>query len=1460
MKGDNSMAKHVWKKAVTVVLTGAVTVGSAFSPNMPVFAANSAKTIEELKTDGLSNPLGIDSEKPTFSWQMKSDTVGAAQSAYQIVVQDMSGNVMWDSGKVESKTSTYIEYAGKELAAKTQYQWYVKVTDEKGETYTSEKNTFETALMSTEYDAWGGAEWIGSEELNFDAATASYFDLDMTLQIPEGSSKASVIFGAGDFRLANKAMNIWGSNTENSYVKYEIDISTPSEPKLNIYVVGMPIKGQDKENDAKEADVTVAIPAEALAEDSVHKDIKVNVQSTINSVTCNINDVEVDRNRALNPLGSGTNYNSFPNVDSIGFSVPEGGMATYKDIVLNYPGENGGDIKYYFSENVGATYDIFNGLEGVTVKQDGEKKIIEVDGSSKEVLAYADPSYGSAPMVRGEFSTEQGKQIEKARLYTTAQGVYEMYINGESVADDWFNPGNAEYQSTMPYNTYDVTDMLKEGENAMGAQLAEGWWSGYQSYTAGCYSFYGAKQALMARLDIQYADGTTQTIVTNDDDGNWTSSIEGPVEAGSFYQGERYNAQTEKEYDGWSTADYNDGAWDKVTTIQPNYDTFDFVTRYDEPAKVVKELTAQECLGESQEGSGSYIYDMGENVIGIPQITIPEGYCEDGDEITIRYAEILYPDLEEYREAGLVGTMMVENIRAAMATDFYTATSGAQVIEPHFTFHGYRYIEITGLKKALPAENIKTEVLSSVEMTSTYDSSNELVNRLFLNVQNSQTSNFLSLPTDCPQRNERMGWAGDAQVFSKAASYNADVYNFYRNWLVAYRNCQRKDGSLPVFAPTFQNDKEQAPSRGFSGISWEGALTIIPYNMYIQTGNTAIITDNIDAIDRYLDYLANNPLSEEYKNLTSKTGILADWLSIDSTDSSLINNAVYVYLIGITRDMAKAIGRDDLVTKYEQKYTLSKEEWNSNYFDAETGLPKGSTGEASVANNTEAAYATPLRYGVFSDELIDKAVKNYVQTVKDANYTITSGFSGTPNLVPVLSENGYVEEAYKLFEQTDYASWLYPVTQGATSIWERWNSYTLEGGFNGNNSMNSFNHFSLGAISEWMMSDQLGITTATGKAGYQNFVLQPTIGGTFTYAKGSYDSDYGTIYSGWTAKDGKITGYEATVPANTTATLYLPVTEKQAACLATAEGAAYVGMESHNGQTCAKYELVAGSYKFAITDELSASVIAAEKAQAAAEAAKKEAEAKAAEAEAAKKAAEEAKAQAGANSQAAKEAQKKAEAAAKAAKEAQIKAELAEARATFGLKKVTVSSASSKKAKEMTATWKKVGGADGYQIQYGTSAKDAKKVTVKGKTNTSVTLKKLTAGKTYFVRVRAYKVVNGQKVYTSYSAKKSVVIKKAKAFTANKVTLSSISSKSSKQFKLSWTKVKDASGYEITYSRDKSFKNSTKVAIKKGSTVSTTIKKLKCGKKYYVKVRAYKVVNGKKQYTSYSTVKSITVK
>lgn len=1156
-------------------------------------AADAGHEVVNLQVNSLFDPMGVEGT-PVFGWTMASTAVGASQQSYQLVVLDADGKQVWDSGVVESAECQNIAYGGDALAPRSRYTWKVTITDADGNQAESREATFATALDDGTYDSWQGAQWIGSERMYFDAAVTNFFSLDATLTIPEGSTRAGIVFGADDYRLANVAMNIWGKAEQSRFV-YEVDVEDASKPKLNIYVVGMPAFGAEQQDDSSQPAFVVDIPAEALAEADVHKPIRINVNTLteINQVSCVINDVVVDENRQINPLGNTHDYNSFPNLAKIGFAVPAGMSATFQDVAVRYPGsyEEKYEVGDLFGQDAGATYAIFEGLEGVTVSG----STIEVKAGDEDVFAYADPSFGSAPMLRTQFETSA--VVKSATLYAAAQGIYQITINGQRITQGWHNPGCEDYAAHMPYRVYDVTGYVDPGANVIGAQLAEGWWSGYQSYTVTNWSFYGAKQALLALLEITYEDGTTQTVVT--DPASWKVFDDGPVRAASNFHGERYDAGIAAALEGWDAPEFDDSAWSPCVVLEPRQNDFEFCTRYDAEGHLVGELVAVECLGEAKEGSGSYIYDMGENVMGVPSITIPEGYVEEGDELIVRYAEVLYPDLKEYQDAGTVGTMMVENLRAAMVTDFYTATAGEQLIEPHFTYRGYRYIEITGLKQPLPAENVLLLKLSSIDVTSTYESSNELVNRLFKNVQNSQASNFLSLPTDCPQRNERMGWTGDAQVFSATAAYNADVYGFYRNWLRTLRDQQRGDGSLPVYAPTFEPVAD-AFMGGWEGTSWDAALIVIPYVLWQQTANDAIVRDNIDAIVRYLDYLKGAPLfipsdekdmskGESVPELTGHAGFLADWLSIDATDANLINEAMYVHLLDLSAQMAEAIGRDELADDWSQRHQSAKAKWNEIYVDAKTGK---TTAPASMAfdyttfgmvyvpgsdQDTEASYATPLAFGVFDDKNEGLAAEHLVDAVARAKHTITSGFSGTPFLVPMLTRYGNVEDAYKLFEQEEYASWLYPVKNGATSVWERWNSYTVEDGFGGNNSMNSFDHFSLGAIVEWMMRCHLGIDHDA--PGWQSFVLAPVVGGSFTHAEGSFQSPWGTIQSGWDAKDGTLTAYAATVPANTKATLYLPIDEDAASGATLPEGVTYVGSGERNGMTCAIFEAEPGTFE-----------------------------------------------------------------------------------------------------------------------------------------------------------------------------------------------------------------------------------------------------------------------------------------
>ena len=1163
------------KRIIAAVTALTLLLSCALAEAAPAFA------VVGLKTQGRVNPFGIDVRQPAFSWRMESSAIGAAQTAWRIVVTDEEGDVAWDSGEVEGAASSGILYGGEALAPSTTYTWRVTVTDNAGTSVESAPAAFTTALMSDSFDAWDGAQWIGLPVLPLDAASKSVFHINADVTLTEGDAY-SFILGANDFRLKNPAFNPKGLAGEN-YVRVEVDLSGLTEAggaRINVYRVGY-----DPGDDGSVPFATVGESEELdalLTAADKYAPHHVDIFCTNSTLTFTVDGVVVN----ATPVTVAEMGNCYPHLNGVGFAMNPGESATF----ANYRIENGGK----FARGV-----LFDMTMGSVISgddwgwEDGE---VTVDGGEDGVLYYADPTHGAAPMLRADFDAKAG--IDRAYLYVTAQGIYNYYINGEEIApDEWFNPGSTEYDAILGYNMYDVTDFLAEGANAMGAVLGEGWWTGMATFEPTNNNYYGDQPALMAKLVIDYADGTSDTIVT---DEKWECCDAGPVRLASLFQGERYDATAENLYDGF-TAGGDRFFWEPAAVIptRKQFASPRLVTRYDAPVHVIRELTAAECLGEPREGSGSCIYDMGENLVGVPEITIPAEYAKAGETLTIRYAEILYPELPEYDEQGVQGMLMVENLRSALATDFYTMKDGGQTFCPDLTFHGYRYIEITGLDRPLPAECVGMKVLSSLDASATYESSSELTNRLFANIVNSTTGNYLSIPTDCPQRDERMGWTGDAQVYALSASYVADTCAFMRQWMDTVRADCGENGMSSQYCPAFVaydiDSDEAVPHSGQSfGITWNCLVVTIPYNLYLQTGDPAIVRDNIDNIRAYVDHLIDTPLSYKDENkekhteprLTGETGTLCDHLARVPTDGVSLGNAVFIACLDEAAVMADAVGDADTARRYRDAAAAARQAWNELFIDAETGMTKNAKG---VIQDTQASYATPLRFGVISEENRPKALEHYLRTLAEPNltdadgldvppYSITTGFNATGNVLPALSMNGMSDTAYRLFESTDYASWLYPVTQGATSIWERWNGYTNALGFNGNNSMNSFNHYSFGAVFEWMMAYQLGIQADPACPGYQHFILQPTVGGEFTFAKGSYDSAYGPISSGWTAEAGSLTGYDCAVPANTTATLYLPAQGDVETC----EGVTLAGETTHNGVRVLRLELVSGTYHFDI--------------------------------------------------------------------------------------------------------------------------------------------------------------------------------------------------------------------------------------------------------------------------------------
>lgn len=1199
--------------------------------------------IAALRVQHATEPIAVEDAHPLFSWKMESERRGARQAAYQLsVVRESDSRELWNTGRVENGRSVDIPYLGVALQPNMGYKVYLTVWDDEG-TALKENTRFETGLMSPKQSAWKGAEWIGSKELTLDAASQTIYDIRTDLKILKGTT-AALVFGADDFRLANRFLNGYGLTSTESYIRVELE---PGLPELRIYRVGY-FPGDKADTPVITVNKAVFpdtnLPDILAAGDTHTLDIHVEVSEV--SFRIDGKDLVTEKPRGgrfggfnvgmmgdaarasrltLSIIGSGGDYPSFPNLCSVGFAAAPGSEVIFSEYRILNAGQS--EDRVVFDES---RYGIFAGIPGVSV--DGGT--ITVTGSGDRLLqGWADPSHGAETQLRTEFTA--AKKVRKAHLFATAMGIYNLFLNGKPVGDIWFAPGDSQYRETMGYHKYDVTSLVREGDNALAASLAGGWYSGYMTFTASNFNFFGDYSALLARLVITYEDGTREDIVTLPD--TWKVYKDGPVRLGSFFQGERYDAR--KETTGWMEPGYDDSAWTPAQVIKKrSWVDFDLMARYDEPVRVREVLTARRLTPASD--PHTHIYDMGVNMVGVPEITIPEGWLHEGDIVILTYGEQLYPglkgDAKEYvdrfgkKGRNVAGHILYDTNRAALNTDFYTAAgSGAVTIRPTKTFRGYQYIQvyIPSHEGALPLENVKGIVLSSCEIptgrytatTSDGNKTGRLVNQLFTNIQRSQLGNFLTIPTDCPQRNERMGWTGDAQAYTRTGTYQADVQNFYRQWMVALRadqgigNDQEVPGGIGTTVPTFN----KADDPNFSaGTTWSAAVCMVPWQVYNQYGDTQIVEENFDTMMDWLNGMAFYG-REDYPYLSLKADGLADHLALDNrTPADLVNNAIYIHMMEVTAVMADAIGKKAEAALLRERRSHAVENWNQAYIDPVTGRTRSLSGKIV---HTQTSYATPLNFNVFNEENRARAAAHLATlsaepaksgpTAEEATawqglpdslnsafgtrgsgntdfdfkpYTITTGFSGTPNILPALSRSGYVEEAYRMITNTAYASWLYPVSQGATSIWERWNSLDTAFSEPNQNSMNSFNHFALGAVGQWMFEFQLGIASpyTEGEAGYRHFILQPACGGIYTALEGSYDTNYGRVESAWTANKGRLTSYRCTVPANTTATLFLPVEGNPVA--GQTEGATFQGFKEHLGRTCACYRLVSGTWTFTL--------------------------------------------------------------------------------------------------------------------------------------------------------------------------------------------------------------------------------------------------------------------------------------
>ena len=753
---------------------------------------------------------------------------------------------------------------------------------------------------------------------------------------------------------------------------------------------------------------------------------------------------------------------------------------------------------------------------------------------AKDLAPYGGGPWGSnvqppaAPVPYFRHGFEVDGRIAQARLYATALGVYEARLNGRRVGDQELAPGWTDYHLKVPYRAYDVTRMLRRGANAIGAMVGEGWYAG--RLQGG--QRYGDRPAFLAQLEIRYADGRTERVST---DGSWQTG-DGALRASGIYDGETVDQRLEQ--DGWDRPRF-DGAWAPATVR--GGDGPALVAQSEPGMRVVDELHP---VSVSEPSPGTFVYDMGQNMVGHVRLRAD---APAGTTVRLRHGEILNPD----------GTLYTANLRSARQTDTVTLRGGAQAYEPRFTYHGFRYLEVTGLDEAPPLDAITGRVVSAATpRAGRFDTSSGLLDAVQHAIVWGQRGNFTAVPTDCPQRDERLGWTGDIQAFAATSTFNADVRNYLGKWLHDLDEAQQPDGAFTDVAPRV--------CCGAGTAGWGDAGTVVPWDLYERYGDKRVLAEHYDAMARWIEYLR-----------THSTGLLrpaegyGDWLATEDTPKDVIATAFFARSTQIVADAAHVLGKDADEARYQQLWRDIRDRFDAAYV----------TPDGHVKGDSQTAYVLALTFDLLQGEQRTGAQRRLVEKVAEHDWHLSTGFLGTPHLLGALADAGRIDVAYRVLEQETWPSWGYMIRSGATTIWERWDGLRPDGTPQ-DPGMNSFNHYGLGAMGDWMYRTVGGLQPDPAAPGYKRMIVRPQPGGTLTHASSVHETDYGRAASRWRLADGSIE-VAATVPPNTRATVYVPTARAEAVRESGRPAAHAPGVRLERTQDgAAVYEVGSGTYRF----------------------------------------------------------------------------------------------------------------------------------------------------------------------------------------------------------------------------------------------------------------------------------------
>jgi alpha-L-rhamnosidase len=1026
-----------------------------------------------LECESLVRPMGVDAEQPSLSWKLHDPGVRARQTAYRILVAtrplllDANKPDVWDSGRVNSDRSIGVAYGGPALLPETRYYWKVQVWDKDGKPYEdSDASWWETGL----HGGWK-AGWIGYEDLEHRSIRAAR---------PRWITNSAVASYNGDgatrhdFRLSfdvsgtvkRAALYVTGEDTAAAWINGEQLLETRSQPKW----------GRTPWRTYSRADATRFLH-------SGNNLLAVEVLLYAGS------------RRSETPM-SAELYLEMADGTVRVITTDDPSWKATMDAPESWYMPSSSDSSWTSAVPFAAQSDAFGAVEplGNPLPTD--------------------------PVVALRRDFDVAKPVRSARLFATALGAYKFHLNGQAVGDQVLSPGWTDFREHVTYQEYDVTSAIHQGENAVGAYLAPGWYSTPLEWVGQGNNYGDTPPALRAELRIEHTDGSVEWVLT---DNSWRAD-DSPIEKAEIYDGETYDAR--KEQPGWDTSRFSAATWHAADVITPKPVQIEWQSF--QPIRAVKPVPA---ISVNRLPDGRFIYDFGQDLAGVARIAL-QGKA--GTEVMLRFGEVLNPD----------GTLYTENLRNAKATDHLILSGrGVEEYQPLFTFHGFRYMELSGLAEPLPLHDV-TAVVLHTDAPNTIDlkTGNQMVNKLWSNILWGQWSNFVGVPTDCPQRDERLGWSADAQVFWRTASYNMDLAAFSRKYAADLRGTQATTPMYGIYAPGTTK-----PNPGF-GAGWSDAGVIVPWTSWIQTGDPEILAENWNGMKQYVDAIeAANP-DYLWKN---KSGIaFGDWLSPEGTTSQvLISTAYWAYDVTLMKQMAHALGRIEDEQKYADEFAKIRTAFDHEFMrsDGFVGLPdqKAPTGPGGAADQdkplteSQTGYVLALHMDLLPANLRPLAAKRLVDRIAANGWKLGTGFLGTPYLLEVLSDTGHSDVSYRLLLNVRYPSWGYMVEHGATTMWERWNGDAMRS----DPGMNSYNHYAYGAVAEWIYRYAAGVDTDASDPGFHQILLHPNFDSRLGWLEASYQSPFGRITSNWHT-EGETVRWDITIPPNATARLSLTPDEE----------------------------------------------------------------------------------------------------------------------------------------------------------------------------------------------------------------------------------------------------------------------------------------------------------------------------